>query len=135
LYEDSIIFHYVIGMAGGGIPSAAMLAYAIADGDEEQIKEAALVEVAVLGTQYAALQALNWIQGPKYRMSFHALHTGLNAARGLITTGVVKKIAPGLTAGAMAATIVYAGDEVLQFLTDGMARIMPDEDFMKFTQY
>ena len=127
--------HYAIGMAGVGIPSLVMLTYALAQGDKESIIDAALVEGAVLGTQFGMLQAINYVSGPKYAMRFHKVHQGMNVVRGLASRAVTTAIAPALTAAVMGAAIVTAGDRVLDYLTDGMAGIMPDVDFMKFTQY
>ncbi len=89
LDEDSLLYHYAIGMAGGGIPSAGMLAFAVAEGDTERVKEAALVEAAVLGTQYSMLQAINYVSGPKYAMSFHRVHQGMNVMRGMATRSLM----------------------------------------------
>jgi len=135
LDDDSFLYHYLLGIAGGGLPSAGMLAYAVATRDEERIKEAVLVEAAVLGTQATMLTVANALQGPKYRMSFHAVHSGMNAMRGLIVSNVARATAAPIAAGAIALGVVTAADETIRYLTDGMAGIMPDVDFMKWTQY
>ncbi len=135
--EDAYDFaqHYAIGMTGGGIPSLAMLTYALAQGDKESIIDAALVEGAVLGTQFGMLQVINYVSGPKYAMTFHKVHQGMNVVRGLASRAVTTAIAPAVTAAVMGAAIITAGDRVLDYVTDGMAGILPDADFMKFTQY
>ena len=104
LDQDTYEFaqHYAIGLAGGGIPSVAMLAFALAEGDKESIAHAALVEGAVLGTQYAFLQAINYVSGPKYAMNFHKVHQGMNVVRGLAAGPALVLAVPTVIATATA---------------------------------
>ena len=102
--DEDFLTHYAIGMAGGGVPSAAMLAWALAQGDKERIIEAALVEAAVLGTQYGMLQIINYVSGPKYAMTFHQAHQGMNVARGMILPSVAVASVPAVMATAAAVT-------------------------------
>lgn len=45
------------------------------------------------------------------------------------------KAYPGLWAAAVGASVVYAGDAILDYLTDGQMGILPRADFMRFRQY
>ena len=72
------------GALTGGASSAYYTLDAVTRGDWEEVAYWVKVEIAVLGSQWTALQILNMIQGPKYAMSFHAMHAGLGPARGMI---------------------------------------------------
>ena len=102
--DDDFLRHYAIGMAGGGVPSAGMLAWALAQGDKERIIDAALVEAAVLGTQYGMLQIINYVSGPKYAMTFHQMHQGMNVARGMVIPSVAVASVPAVIAIGSAVT-------------------------------
>lgn len=54
------------------------------DPSVETVKEAAKIEMGALGLTYGYLALLNYIQGPKYAMSFWRLHESLNPARNLV---------------------------------------------------
>ncbi len=100
---------YMVGLVGGGLPSSYHLASSLYEGDIEQAAYHAGIEAAVIGTQYGMLQFLNWYQGPKYAMSFHKMHTGVNAARGMGMSAVAPFAAAvglGYTAGAVVGTAV-----------------------------
>ncbi len=82
--NQEAIIDWSYGMVGGGVPAAVHLAFALAEGDMDEIIYRAKIELAVLVAQYGILQALNSIQGPKYAMRFHKVHASMGAARGLI---------------------------------------------------
>ena len=44
---------------------------------------AVAVELGAMGTMYAYLQLLNYVQGPKYAMDFWTLHQSINPARNM----------------------------------------------------
>ncbi len=77
-------FDYVKGLLTGGITSGYAALDAIARGDWEEVVYWVKVEAAVIGTQYSMLQLLNYLQGPKYAMSFHQAHAAMGPARGII---------------------------------------------------
>jgi hypothetical protein len=77
-------FDYVKGLLTGGITSGYAALHATARGDWEEVAYWIKVEAAVLGTQWATLQVLNYIQGPKYAMSFHQAHASMGPARGIM---------------------------------------------------
>ena len=84
---------YVKGLLTGGITSGYAALSAVARGDWEEVAYWVKVEVAVLGTQYLALQTLNYLQGPMYAMSFHEMHSALGPARGIVARNVLTPIA------------------------------------------
>lgn len=64
---------------------------------DEAVEHAAYgagVELGALGMQYSMLKVLNAVQGPKYAMSFHQLHTSLNPMRGIIVKRAVTAAIP-----------------------------------------
>ena len=54
------------------------------DPTRETITDAARIEMGALGITYGYLALLNYIQGPKYAMTFWKLHESLNPARNLV---------------------------------------------------
>lgn len=56
---------------------------------KEELLYAGAVEAGALTMQYGMLQFLNAVQGPRYAMSFHQLHIGLNPVRGMIVKQAV----------------------------------------------
>lgn len=63
----------------------------------------------------------------------HIYKTAVSSASNVVRQSF--KIVPGLWAAALGAGIVHAGDAVLDYLTGGYAGILPDVNFMKFTEY
>ncbi len=82
-------FDYGYGLIGFGIPSAYHVASAVGDKDRKELGYALAIEAGVLATQYGILKALNWYQGPKYAMSFHALHRGFGVVRSLAIRAII----------------------------------------------
>lgn len=68
---------------------------------KEAVGKAVAVEAGALAMQYSMLQFLNYVQGPKYAMSFHQMHASLNPIRGM----VIKQVLPGAAAA-------YGGHEL-----------------------
>ncbi len=85
---------YAKGLLTGGITSGYAALSAVARGDWEEVAYWVKIEGAVLGTQYVALQMLNYLQGPKYAISFHQMHAGLGPARGLILRAAAPVVVP-----------------------------------------
>ncbi len=97
---EQAAYDYGYGLIGFGIPSAYHLASATAERDIEEFKYALAIEAGVLATQYGILRFLNWYQGPKYHMTFHALHRGFGVVRSLAFRAVVTNPLSILAAGA-----------------------------------
>jgi hypothetical protein len=114
LLDEDFLLHYAVGIAGGGLPSAAMLAYALAEGDEESIEEALLVEAAVLGTFYSMLQIINYVSGPKYALSFHQAHQGMQVMRGMLLPSVAIASVPAVVASTTAVVYEKAVNEEIR---------------------
>ncbi len=92
-------FDYVKGMLTGGITSGYSSLDALARGDWEELVYWFKVEAAVIGTQYSLLQMLNYLQGPKYAMSFHQAHSAMGPARGLIAQTIGSYVVGGAVVG------------------------------------
>ena len=107
--NQEALLDWAYGMVGGGVPAAAHLAFALAEGDMDEVIYRAKIELAVLVSQYGMLQALNSIQGPKYAMSFHRMHGSLGAARGMIVRALWP-LAPVVAA--------YASSEIGQSIAE-----------------
>ncbi len=86
-----------ISLVGGGFPSAFNLAYALYRGDIESAKYYVTVSASVLGAQYAILQFLNMVQGPRYAMTFMEFLRGVSTLRTVTAFSV-----PVLSAGVLA---------------------------------
>ena len=85
---------YVKGLLTGGITSGYASVHAVARGDWDEVAYWTRVELAVLGTQWTVLQALNYLQGPKYAMPFHQVHASMGPARGIILRATYPVWAP-----------------------------------------
>jgi hypothetical protein len=94
-FQDMYV-DYAKGLLTGGIISGYKSLHAAARGDWDEVAYWTRVELAVLGTQYTAIQFLNMIQGPKYAMSFHRAHASMGPARGIIARAIAVPLAlPG----------------------------------------
>ena len=104
-----VLEDYFFGLVGGGVPTTYHAASALAEGDYEEAVYHVGIEAAVLGTQLGMLSFLNWYQGPKYAMSFHKMHQGINVVRGMGISAAAPFVAAvglGYTAGAVVLTAV-----------------------------
>ena len=79
---------YLKGLLTGGISSGYFSLHAVSRGDWDEVAYWTRVELAVLSTQWTILQVLNYLQGPKYAMSFHRAHASMGPARGLILRAI-----------------------------------------------
>jgi hypothetical protein len=84
LNRDEFMADYARGVLGGGVPGAVHAADAALEGDWDRFRYNIAVEGSVLGTYWGILQIMNYIQGPKYAMSFLRAHSSIGAARGLV---------------------------------------------------
>ena len=96
-YMRDVALHTVLGPYG--IPiigvSAVRDAY---EGDYRGVARGAAVEAGSLAMGYSMLQLLNYLQGPKYAMSYKELHRAMNPLRNL---GVMSAVSnPAVIAGA-----------------------------------
>lgn len=99
-YMRDVALHTVLGPYG--IPligvTAARDAY---EGDYRAVARGAAVEVGSLAMGYSMLQLLNYLQGPKYAMSYKELHRSINPLRNL---GVMSAVTnPAVVGGAAVA--------------------------------
>ena len=96
-YMRDVALHTVLGPYG--IPiigvTAAKDAY---EGDYRGVARGAAVEAGSLAMGYSMLQFLNYVQGPKYAMSYKELHRSINPLRNL---GVMSAVTnPAVIGGA-----------------------------------
>ena len=81
-YMRDVALHTVLGPYG--IPilgiQAARDAY---EGDYRGVARGAAVSAGSIAMGYSMLQLLNYLQGPKYAMSYHELHRSMNPVRNL----------------------------------------------------
>lgn len=99
-YMRDVALHTVLGPYG--IPiigvSAVHDAY---EGDYRGVARGAAVEAGSLAMGYSMLQLLNYLQGPKYAMSYRELHKSINPLRNL---GVMSAVTnPAVIGGAAVA--------------------------------
>jgi hypothetical protein len=99
-YMRDVALHTVLGPYG--IPiiglTAAKDAY---EGDYRGVARGAAVEAGSIVMGYSMLQLLNYLQGPKYAMSYKELHRSINPLRNL---GVVSAVTnPAVIGGAAVA--------------------------------
>ena len=99
-YMRDVALHTVLGPYG--IPvigvTAAKDAY---EGDYRGVARGAAVEAGSLAMGYSMLQLLNYLQGPKYAMSYKELHRSINPLRNL---GVMSAVTnPAVIGGAVVA--------------------------------
>ena len=99
-YMRDVALHTVLGPYG--IPiigvNAAKDAY---EGDYRGVARGAAVEAGSLAMGYSMLQLLNYLQGPKYAMSYKELHRSMNPLRNL---GVMSAVTnPAVIGGAAVA--------------------------------
>jgi hypothetical protein len=98
----------------GGLYGAAEVITLIAEDDEDLAEELyyiLVVELMAAGFTYSAVQLLNYLQGPKYAMSFAAMHEGLGVGRSIAMQGVAPFAAAsavGYGVGAIVGTAVMA---------------------------
>ena len=109
---------YAKGLLTGGITSGYASLHAVARGDWDEFAYWTRVELAVLGTQWTLLQALNYIQGPKYAMSFHRVHAGMGPARGLVLRAFFSN--PFVSLVSSAAAQAYVWSEIGDPMTGAM---------------
>ena len=99
-YMRDVALHTVLGPYG--IPiigiSAARDAY---EGDYRGVARGAAVEAGSLAMGYSMLQLLNYLQGPKYAMSYKELHRSINPLRNL---GVMSAVTNPAVIGGAAVT-------------------------------
>ena len=102
-YMRDVALHTVLGPYG--IPiiglTAAKDAY---EGDYRGVARGAAVEAGSIAMGYSMLKLLNYLQGPKYAMSYGQLHKSMNPLRNL---GVVSAVTnPAVIGGAAVAGMV-----------------------------
>ena len=99
-YMRDVALHTVLGPYG--IPiigvQAARDAY---EGDYRGVARGAAVEAGSLAMSYSMLKLLNYLQGPKYAMSYAELHKSMNPLRNLGVGAVVTN--PAVIGGAAVA--------------------------------
>jgi hypothetical protein len=99
-YMRDVALHTVLGPYG--IPiigvNAARDAY---EGDYSGVARGAAVEAGSITMGYSMLKLLNYLQGPKYAMSYRELHKSMNPLRNLGVGAVVTN--PAVIAGAAVA--------------------------------
>jgi hypothetical protein len=99
-YMRDVALHTVLGPYG--IPiigvNAARDAY---EGDYSGVARGAAVEAGSITMGYSMLKLLNYLQGPKYAMSYRELHKSMNPLRNLGVGAVVTN--PAVIVGAAVA--------------------------------
>lgn len=109
---------YAKGLLTGGITSGYASLHATARGDWDEVLYWTRVELAVLSTQWTVLQALNYIQGPKYAMTFHQAHSAMGPARGLFLRAVFSN--PIVSSVSSAVAQAYVWSEIGDPMTGAM---------------
>ena len=99
-YMRDVALHTVLGPYG--IPIIGISAFRDAyEGDYRRVARGAAVEAGSLAMGYSMLQLLNYLQGPKYAMSYKELHRSINPLRNL---GVMSAVTnPAVIGGAAVA--------------------------------
>ena len=99
-YMRDVALHTVLGPYG--IPIIGVNAFRDAyEGDYRGVARGAAVEAGSLALGYSMLQLLNYLQGPKYAMSYKELHRSINPLRNL---GVMSAVTnPAVIGGAAVA--------------------------------
>ena len=103
-YIRDVALHTVLGPYG--IPiigvQAAQDAY---EGDYGGVARGAAVEAGSIAMGYSMLQLLNYLQGPKYAMSYGQLHKSMNPVRNLGVGAAVTN--PAVIAGSAVAGMAF----------------------------
>jgi hypothetical protein len=99
-YMRDVALHTLLGPYG--IPIIGVNAFRDAyEGDYRGVARGAAVEAGSLAMGYSMLQLLNYLQGPKYAMSYRELHKSINPLRNL---GVMSAVTnPAVIGGAVVA--------------------------------
>ncbi len=95
--RDEIANDFFMTLYTGGIHGGLEALGAIADEDEQELYYMAVIEAMAMGFIYGSVQFLNYVQGPKYAITFGAAHEGLGVVRSIAMRGV----APFASAGAV----------------------------------
>ena len=96
-YMRDVALHTVLGPYG--IPIIGVNAVRDAyEGDYSGVARGAAVEAGSIAMGYSMLQLLNYLQGPKYAMSYGQLHKAMNPVRNLGVGAAVTN--PAVIAGA-----------------------------------
>jgi hypothetical protein len=99
-YMRDVALHTVLGPYG--IPIIGVNAVHDAyEGDYSGVARGAAVEAGSIAMGYSMLQLLNYLQGPKYAMSYGQLHKAMNPVRNLGVGAAVTN--PAVIAGAAVA--------------------------------
>lgn len=99
-YMRDVALHTVLGPYG--IPLIGMQAVRDTyEGDYRGVARGAAVEAGSLAMGYSMLQLLNYLQGPKYAMSYSTLHKSMNPLRNL---GVMSAVTNPVVIGGAAVT-------------------------------
>lgn len=72
----------------GGMHGAYNAGKAIHAEDEDELYYMIAIEALVAGSIYGTIQILNYVQGPRYAMTFFSTHEGMGVARSILTRGV-----------------------------------------------
>ena len=87
-YMRDVALHTFLGPYG--IPLIGIQVFRDAyEEDYSGVARGAAVEAGALGTSYAMLKFLNYVQGPKYAKTFMTLHKEMTASRTLVGQAIV----------------------------------------------
>lgn len=90
----------------GMVPQGPSVIRSASEGDYDPAKRTMAVGAGSVGYSYAVLKFLNYVQGPKYAMTYPELITVLNPVRHLAIGSVVNPMTATL-AGVVAGTALY----------------------------